>query len=112
MSAVPPDLVQEFVVSMDEAISCTFATIQQSQVPEDSTHTPPVGAGGAGLIFLLAAHAEGSYIGAFFRITGPLQQRLNAMGGITNRELAARGPPQPGREQGHQPVGSHRVNGP
>ena len=88
LSAVPPDLVREFAVTRDEAISCTFATIEQSPVPEDSTHTLPVGAGGAGLISL-AAHAEGSYIGAFFMIAGPLQQRLNAMGGSTNRELAA-----------------------
>ena len=31
----------------------------------------------------------GGYIGAFFRIAGPLQQRLIAMGGSTNREIAA-----------------------
>jgi hypothetical protein len=37
----------------------------------------------------LAAHAKGSYIGAFYMIAGPLQQRLTAMGGSTNREIAA-----------------------
>jgi hypothetical protein len=88
LSAVPPDLVREFAAPRDETISSTFATIHQSPASEDSTHTLPVGAGGAGLTSL-AAHAEGIYTGAFFRIARPLQQRLAAVGGSTNRELAA-----------------------
>jgi hypothetical protein len=88
LSAVPPDQVREFAAARDEAIAATFSTIQQSPAPDHSTHTLPVGAGGAGLPSL-AAHADGSYVGAFFRIAGPLQQRLCAMGGQTNSNLAA-----------------------
>ena len=88
MSAVPPDLVREFATARDEAISSTFATIQQSPASVDSTHTLPVGAGGAGLTSL-AAHVEGNYTGAFFSIARPLQQRLTTTGGSTNRELTA-----------------------
>ncbi len=57
-------------------------------MPQDSTHTLPVGAGGAGLTSL-EAHAVGGYLGAFFRIAGPLQQRLTTMGESTSRETAA-----------------------
>jgi hypothetical protein len=71
LSAAPPNLVREFAAARDEAISSTFSTIQQSPSSEDSTHTLPVGAGGAGLTSL-AAHAKVSYAGAFFRIARPL----------------------------------------
>jgi len=54
---------------------------------EDSPHTMPVGAGGAGLTSL-EAHAWGGYLGASYRIAGPLQQRLTTMGGNTNRAIA------------------------
>jgi len=88
LSAVPPHLVQAFAVERDEALATTFATIQQSPTTEESTHTQPVGAGGFGLTSL-ASHATGGYLGAFYRIAGPLQQRLSAMGGSTNQRIAA-----------------------
>ncbi len=67
LSAVPPDMVREFA-ARNEAIAATFSTIQQSPAPEDSTHTLPVGAGGAGLTSL-AAHAEGNYTALVLQIT-------------------------------------------
>ena len=88
LSAVPPPLAQAFARDRDEAVQATFATIQQGPPGDGSTHTLPVGAGGAGLTSL-EAHSWGTYLGAFYRIAGPLQQRLTAMGGSTNRLLAA-----------------------
>jgi len=79
ISAVPSPLVLDFALRRDEAISATFDTIQQEITPMDSTHTLPVGAGGLSLRYL-ASHAADSYLGAFFRVVGPLQQRLVAMG--------------------------------
>jgi hypothetical protein len=73
LSAVPPAIAQDFAREIDEAIAATFSTIQQAPTPENSTHALPVGAGGAGLTSL-ETHAAGGYIGAFFRIAGPLQQ--------------------------------------
>jgi hypothetical protein len=87
-SDVPPALAQDFAREKDEATIATFATIQQSPTPENSTHALPVGAREAGLTSL-EAHAAGGYIGAFFRIAGPLQQWLTSMGGTTNREIVA-----------------------
>ena len=52
LSAVPPDLAKEFAEDRDAAIAATFATIQQAPTPDSSTHTLPVGAGGAGLTSL------------------------------------------------------------
>jgi len=71
-SAVPPDVAKDFARERDEAITTTFATIMQSPTTETSTHALPVGAGGTGLTSL-EAHIAGGYIGAFFRIAGPLQ---------------------------------------
>jgi hypothetical protein len=67
MSAIPPPLAQPFARERDEAIAATFATIRQSPPGENSTHTLPVGAGGAGLTSL-EAHAWGDYLGAFYKI--------------------------------------------
>ena len=63
LSAVPPDRVTDFARARDEAVAVTFR--------DGSTHTLPVGAGGAGLTSL-EEHASGNYLGAFFRIAGPL----------------------------------------
>ena len=87
LSAAPPPLAQAFAKDQDEAIAATFATIQKSPPGEDSTHTVPVGAGGAGLTSL-EAHAWGGYLGAFYMIAGPLQHRLTSMGGSTNKAIA------------------------
>jgi hypothetical protein len=71
LNAVPSPLAQPFARERDEAITTPFAPIEQSPPGEDSTHTVPIGAGGAGLT-LLEAHAWGGYLGAFYRIAGPL----------------------------------------
>jgi hypothetical protein len=76
--------VDQFATARDEAVASTFAVIQQAHPPETSTHSLPVGAGGSS-ITSLAKHASG----AFFRVAGPLHQRLIAMGGTTNRRVAA-----------------------
>ena len=80
-------MAQSFARERDEAIATTFATSKQSPPVEDSTHTLSVGAGGAGLTSF-EAQAWGSYLGAFYRIAGPLQQRLIAMGGSTIKAIA------------------------
>jgi hypothetical protein len=80
LSAVPPPLAQAFAKERDEAIAATFATTQQTPTADSSTHTLRVGAEGVGLTSP-EAHASGGYLGAFFRIAGPLQQRLIAMEG-------------------------------
>ena len=87
LSAVPISLVQAFARERDEAAASTFATIQQPPTAEDSTNNLLVGAGGASFTSQ-EARAVGGYLGAFYRIAGPLQQRLSAMGGNTNREKA------------------------
>ncbi len=67
LSVVPPSLVHDFARERDDAVAATFATIQPAPVAQESTHSLPAGAGGAGLTSL-EAHAVGSYLGAFFRI--------------------------------------------
>jgi len=94
----PHPLVLQFVSDRDVAVASTFFAIQQAHPPEASTHSLPVGAGGA-YVTSLAKHANGSYLGAFFRVDRPLHQRLNAMGGITNRSVAA--------QLVHPPLASH-----
>ena len=49
--------------------------------PSQSTHTLLVVAGGAGLSSLQTL-AAASYLGAFFRVAGPLVTRLTLMGGL------------------------------
>ena len=71
LSAVPLDKVSDFARIIDEAVVTTFDTIQQEPPSEQSTHTLPVGEGGAGLTSL-EKHAAGSYLEAFFRIAGLL----------------------------------------
>ena len=56
ISAVPPPLVDQFATARDEAVASIFAVIQQAHPPETSTHSLPVGAGGAS-ITSLAKHA-------------------------------------------------------
>ena len=60
-----------------------FGAIQgMSLDPQTSTHDLPVVAGGAGLPFLLRTKSA-SYLWAFFRVAGPLIDRLAQMGGTT-----------------------------
>ena len=48
LSAVSPDKVGDFARKKNEAVAITFATIQQQEPPsQQSTHTLPVGVGGA-----------------------------------------------------------------
>ena len=84
----PPQKVQAIAGSRDEAIASTFAAIQQEPPLDHSTHSLLVGAGRAGLTYL-GMDASCTYLGAFFRIAGPLQESLTAMGGSTNLEVAA-----------------------
>ena len=49
LSDVPPALAQDFARERYEAITATFATIQQSPTPENYTHASPVRAEGVGL---------------------------------------------------------------
>ena len=56
--------------------------------PPDSTHSLLAGAGGASLASL-ARHASGNYLGAFFQVAIPLQQRLTTIGGRPNKKVAA-----------------------
>jgi hypothetical protein len=88
-SAVPPPLVADFVALRYDVATSTCATIQKEQPPPDSTHSMPIGTGGVSLTSL-ARHAKGSYLRAFFRVSGPMFQRLVAMGSITNRTIVAR----------------------
>jgi len=84
ISAVPPPLVSDFAHSRDDALTATLAAIQHKPPSQDSTHSLPVGTGGA-TITSIARHAASSYLGAFFRVAAPMHQRLVAMGGNTNR---------------------------
>jgi hypothetical protein len=71
--------VLQFATAKDDVVASTFAVIQQAQPPETSSHSIPS----------LAKHASCSYLGALFRVAGPLHQRLIAIGGTTNRSVAA-----------------------
>ena len=77
-----------FANSRDETVLANFASIQQEPPRMDSNHSLPVGADGAGVASLVR-HAFGSFLGAFLRVAGSLQQRLTIIGGRTNRSFAA-----------------------
>jgi hypothetical protein len=85
ISIVPPPW---FATSHDETVVASFASIQQEPPRMDSNHSLPVGADGAGVASLVR-HAFGSFLGAFLRVAGSLQQRLTIIGGRTNRSFAA-----------------------
>jgi len=87
ISAIHPVLVAEIARSRDEDVQATFAAFRQEPPPSDSTHSLPVGAGGAALTSL-PRHSSGSYLGVFFRVIGPLHQCLIALGGGINRNVA------------------------
>ena len=88
MSAVPPVVAQAFCEHRDATVAAALGAIQGVPVdPSHSTHTLPVVAGGAGLSSLQAM-APASYLGAFFRVAGPLATRLALMGGTTTARAA------------------------
>jgi len=88
LSAVPPEASTIFCGQRDAAVSLSLAAIQGSPVdPTQSTHTLPLAAGGAGL-HSLRDMASASYLGAFFRVAGPLISRLAQMGGTTTARAA------------------------
>ena len=89
MSAVPPLVCAEFCQGRDEAVLATFTEIQRfAPDPLTSTHHFPINLGGAGLDSLVK-HARGNYIGTFFRVAGPLYERLLRMGFGINLVLAS-----------------------
>ena len=86
--AVPPECTASFCEDRDATIAETLGVIQGTPVdPGQSTHALPVVAGGAGLSSLLAS-ASSSYLGAFFRVAGPLTTRLDIMRGTTTSRAA------------------------
>ena len=88
LSVVPPDVASEFCGDRDATIVDALGVIQSIPVdPNVSTRTLPVAAGGARLPSLQAL-APSSYLGAFFRVAGPLTTRLALMGGITTARVA------------------------
>ena len=88
ISVVPPPQIRDFTTARDDAVTSTFPAIYQEPLPPDSAHSLLAGDGGASLASF-TRHAYGSYLGAFFRVAGPLQQRLTVIGGSTNRKVAA-----------------------
>ncbi len=87
ISGVPP-LIRKFATARDDVVISTFAAIQQEPPPPDSTHSLLVGAGGASLASLFH-RASSSYLGAFFRVASPMQQRLTIIAGRTSRKVEA-----------------------
>ena len=85
---MPSPLVRDFAASRDEVVASTLAAIHQELPPRDSTHSLPAGDGGASLTSL-ARHAFGNYLGAFYILVGPLQQRLTVVGGRASRLMAS-----------------------
>ena len=82
LNIVPPDIITTaFCEERDAAIATALGAIHG--IPVDithSSHTLPVVAGGVGLPSLRTS-AAASYLGAFFRVAGPLIARLALMGG-------------------------------
>ena len=73
----------------DATIIERFGVIQGLPVDlENTTHDLPVVAGGVGLPSPYRT-AFASYLGAFFRVAGPLIYRLARMGGTTTAPLLA-----------------------
>ena len=88
LSVVPPDVASAFCGDRDATIADALGVIQGIPVdPSVSTHTLPVAAGGAGLPSLQAL-APASYLGALFKVAGPLTTRILLMGGTTMARAA------------------------
>ena len=88
LSAVPPENTATFCEERDVAVAVTLGVIQGTPVdPSQSTHTLPVGAGGAGLPSLLALTAS-SYPRAFFCVACRLTNMNALMGGTTTARAA------------------------
>ncbi len=89
LSAVPPEAATIFAQQQDFAITKALAAIQGFPVDSStSTHDLSVVAGGAGLPPLQRT-ASASYLGAFFRVVGPLIHRLVQMRGPTTSRVDA-----------------------
>jgi len=88
LSAVPPEASTAFAMERDAAISEAFGASQGLPVDTTtSTHSLPIVSGGAGFPSLFLT-ALASYLGAFYRFTGPLIYRLAQMGGTTTARAA------------------------
>ena len=76
LSAVPPNATSAFCSERDTMIADALGAIQSIPVdPDHSAHSLPVVAGGAGL-HSMRSSTSASYLGAFFRVVGPLTVRL------------------------------------
>ena len=72
----------------DPAVVHCLEAVQEYEMPAQSTHALPVGAGGASL-YSLVQHGGGSHLNTYYRIADPLIARLLMMGGPTSRKIAA-----------------------
>ncbi len=88
ISTVPPAIIRPFAEARNAAVVQCQEAVKDYDVSETSTDTLPVGAGGASL-HSLVQHGDGSHLGTYYRIAGPLIARLLMMGGSTPRKAAA-----------------------
>ncbi len=86
---MPPDSTSIFAEQRDLAITRALAVVQGFHVDKATmTHDLPMVAGGAGLPSLQRM-VFASYLGAFFRVAGPLVHLLVQMGGTTTTKTIA-----------------------
>ena len=89
LCAIPPESSVTLCAKWDASITEAFGFIQGLLVDmENTTYNLPIVAGGAGLSSLCRT-TSASYLGAFFRVVGPLIGRLVHMGGPTTARAAA-----------------------
>ena len=79
---VPPSIIRPFAEARDLSVVNYLESVHEHEVGEHSTHSLLVGAGGASLQSL-EKHGNGSHLGPYYRIAGPLVARLFMMGGPT-----------------------------
>ena len=93
LSALPPLISAGFCLGRDAAVLQAFAQVQRfAPDPDSSTHHFPISMGGAGLDSL-TRHARGNFLGTYYRIVGPLYERLLRNYGIGG-EHGPRWPPR------------------
>ena len=70
ISKVPPPLVHMVAQERDDAVTATFAAIQQEPTGHESTHMLPIGVG-VGSLWSLTRHATSNYLGDSFGLQAP-----------------------------------------